>query len=175
MKGLDMAGLTERLRSWAGKYRYVLLVILAGVVLLLLPTGGKEQESGTAETAAVSAQALDTGALEEKLERALSRVRGAGEVDVVLSVEAGPRQIWAMDRKREQEADAVREEESAVILSRGSGQEETVPVQQISPRFRGALVVCSGGDDPSVRLAMTEAVSAITGLSTDKISICKGK
>ena len=57
MKGLDMAGLTERLRSWAGKYRYVLLVILAGVVLLLLPTGGKEQESGAAETAAASAQA----------------------------------------------------------------------------------------------------------------------
>ena len=39
----------------------------------------------------------------------------------------------------------------------------------------GAVVVCEGGGDASVRLKLMEAVSALTGLGTDKIAICKGK
>ena len=41
------------------------------------------------------------------------------------------------------------------------------------PQFRGALVVCQGGGDPAVRLAVIEAVSALTGLGSDKISVVK--
>ena len=46
-----------------------------------------------------------------------------------------------------------------VVLS-GGGTEETVTLQQISPQYQGALVVCSGGEDPQVRLRLVEAVSA---------------
>ncbi|MFQ8983403.1 MAG: hypothetical protein ACLR6W_04145 [Evtepia sp.] len=56
----------------------------------------------------------------------------------------------------------------------GSSQ-ETVTVQEIYPRYQGALVVCPGGDDPEVRLQITEALSALTGLGADKISISEGK
>ena len=42
------------------------------------------------------------------------------------------------------------------------------------PVFQGALVVCEGADQAQVRLAMTQAVSALTGLGTDRITICKG-
>lgn len=176
MKGMDLTERMERLRAGLGKYRYVLLVILAGIILLLLP-GGNDRKSAAGDTVGSMGQSdlTDSHALEEKLEQALSRVSGAGEVDVVLSIETGTRQIWARDGKREEGTDAQKEEQTTVVVSRGSGLEEAVPVQQISPQFRGALVVCSGGDDPSVRLALMEAVSALTGLGSDKISICKGK
>ena len=36
------------------------------------------------------------------------------------------------------------------------------------------LVVCAGGGDPQVRLRLVEAVSALTGLGSDRISICEG-
>ena len=55
------------------------------------------------------------------------------------------------------------------------GTEETVTLQQISPQYQGALVVCSGGGNPSVRLQVVEAVSALTGLGADHISVCEGK
>ena len=64
---------------------------------------------------------------------------------------------------------------STVIISNGDRSEETVALQQLSPQYQGALVVCSGGDDPAVRLCLSDAVSALTGLGADKISICKGK
>jgi len=55
-----------------------------------------------------------------------------------------------------------------------SSQQESVVVQTIGPIFQGALLVCPGGDDPGVRLALIQAVSALTGLGSDRISICKG-
>ena len=54
-------------------------------------------------------------------------------------------------------------EESTVILSTDSG-EEAVLVTQRYPTFQGALVICPGGEDPAVRLALTQAVAALTGL-----------
>jgi len=36
-------------------------------------------------------------------------------------------------------------------------------------------VVCQGADDPAVRLAVSQAVSSVTGISTDRISVLKMK
>ena len=41
------------------------------------------------------------------------------------------------------------------------------------PTYRGALVVCQGGDRADVKLAVTEAVSALTGLSSDRVTVAK--
>ncbi|MFR6185536.1 MAG: hypothetical protein ACLUJG_08280 [Lawsonibacter sp.] len=63
---------------------------------------------------------------------------------------------------------------STVTLGRGSGSQEVVPLQTVAPQFRGALVVCAGGDDPGVRLQVIRAVSALTGLGSDCITVCQG-
>lgn len=165
--------LLGRLRQGILRYRYVLLVALAGAALLLLPTGGG-RDSAARQTAA-GVTDWDPGELEERLEDVLSQVDGAGSVEVVLTVGSAPRQLLAEDRTSESDGESLREEETTVVISRGSGVQEAVAVGQVSAQFRGALVVCSGGGDPAVRLALTEAVSALTGLGADKISICQGK
>ena len=62
----------------------------------------------------------------------------------------------------------------ATVLCDGEDGEEVVLLTQYYPSFRGALVVCPGGDDPQVQLAITQAVSALTGLGSDRITICAG-
>lgn len=42
-------------------------------------------------------------------------------------------------------------------------------------RWTGALIVCEGGGAAAVRLQLTQAVSALTGLPSDRIVIVKGK
>ena len=49
-----------------------------------------------------------------------------------------------------------------------------VSLQTVAPQFRGALVVCPGGGDAQIRLKLIEAVSALTGLGADRISVCQG-
>ena len=61
---------------------------------------------------------------------------------------------------------------STVTLGRGSGSQEVVPLQTLAPQFQGALVVCPGGEDPEVCLQIIQAVSALTGLGSDRISVC---
>lgn len=175
MKGTDMVAKSgKKLLSILEKYKFVLLVVLAGVLLLLLPTtgGGGEDRSGGTDPPALS---FDLEGLERKLADTLSQVEGAGKVSVVLTVKASTRQVLAQDSNVSKGDGTSQEEKSTVVVSKGSGREETVPLQQIYPMFQGALVVCPGGDDPGVQLSLMEAVSALTGLGTDKISICKAK
>ena len=172
MNGREAMGrLAQRVKASMGRYRLVWLVILAGLILLLLPTGEKEGEAR--EETEQTQSAFDLAATEARLSQALSKIHGAGEVTVVLTVANGPRQILAENVDRD--GSQGEEKTETVVLSRGSGSQETVTVQEIYPRYQGALLVCAGGDDPTVRLQLTEAMSALTGLGADKISISQGK
>ena len=55
----------------------------------------------------------------------------------------------------------------------GTEGDGTVVVRTVYPTYRGALVVCQGGDRPEVKLAVTEAVAALTGLSADRVTVAK--
>ena len=178
---------TPSWQEWKGKavrifqtYKYVGLVLLAGLLLLLLPSGKEktavpvqpsEKPIGSTE------EDFSVAALEERLSETLSKIHGAGDVSVMLTVQGGFRRVLAQNNKESREADGSFEQQSeTVIVSSGTGSGEgPVLLQQLYPRFQGAVVGCEGGGEASVRLKLMEAVSALTGLGTDKISICKGK
>ena len=154
------------------RYKYVLIVIIAGIVLLLWPTGDRGQDAGTGGTAAVR-ETFDLAQLEEKLSRTLSKVEGAGEVTVTLTVKNSMEQVLASDRTTSVSERGSSVEEETVLVSTGNGQ-DTVLLTQKYPTFQGALVVCEGGDNAEVRLLLTQAVSSLTGLGADRITVCKG-
>lgn len=150
------------------RWKYLLLVVVVGVVLLTMPAG--EKETGQCSCAPQQEQ-FDLEQMERKLEQALSRIQGVGEVTVALTLKESSRQILAQDiRSSDRENSST-----AVVLSRGSGVEEAITLQNIYPTYQGALVVCTGGGDARIKLQIMEAVRALTGLSGEKISICKGQ
>ena len=170
MNGRETMGqLAQRVRASLHKYRLVWLVILVGLFLLLLPTDGGEGRRPPPNP--------PKGPLTWKKPRPAGpgpnpRSRGWGDGDAHRG-QRPPRQVLAQDVDRNSQQGE--ESTQTVILSRGSSSQETVTVQEIYPRYQGALVVCPGGDDPEVRLQITEALSALTGLGADKISISEGK
>lgn len=175
MKNIDaLLARGKRAFQALGRCKYVLLVILVGILLLLLPNS-QATAKNREQIAASREEDFSVEALEEKLKDTLSEIDGAGRVLVMLTVESGTKRIFAQDGSMEQDGDSVQRETQTVVVSAGSGTQETVLVQQVYPRFQGALVVATGGGDPEVRLKLTEAVAALTGLGADKISICKGK
>ena len=159
-------------RKALDQYKYVLIVIAAGIILLLWPTGERKQDAGTNSTADVR-EAFDLDALEEKLSKTLSKVEGAGEVTVTLTVKSGMEQVLASDRTTSVSERGSSVEEETVLVNSGGGQ-EPVLITQKYPTFQGALVVCEGGDNAKIRLLLTQAVSALTGLGADRITVCKG-
>ena len=45
----------------------------------------------------------------------------------------------------------------------------------VYPQFQGALIVSEGADNAAVRWNIVSAVSSLTGLGTDKITVVKMK
>ena len=68
------------------------------------------------------------------------------------------------------------EVEAALAAMDGAGRLRLVlRMESGTQRCAGALVVCEGGGSAAVRLELTRALSALTGLSSEKIAIVKGK
>ena len=163
-------GLPRQLTGLLHRYGLVLLVLAVGLLLMLWPQGAEEE---TAAAPAAQTAGFDLEELEERMERALSRIQGAGEVTLLLTLKNGGEQRYAADTQYSQDETGREERSSTVLISTGSGSEQAVVVSSSAPEFQGALVVCDGGDDPDVRLRITQAVAALTGLRSDKITVCR--
>ena len=176
MKGEDWKELGRKWLEKGKGLRWALLVILVGVVLLCIPTreAKKEPVEDTAQVQSARAE-YDVSTLEEKLAQTLSQIEGVGEVSVVLTLKSGTRQVYATEKAERSDSGGSDSEETLARISTGSGSEEALRVMEIYPTFQGALVVCDGGNSASVRLAVTKSVAALTGLSTEKISVCGRK
>lgn len=168
MKDRWPEGWKEKLRGLWKRYKFVLLILCAGAALLLWPGSGSGKETGKQTEA--QGESFDVQTLERDLERTLSKIEGAGDVSVVLTLESGSRRILAEDTRTTESE----ENTETVVVSRGSGSQDALLLEEIYPKFRGALVVCTGGKDPGVQLQLLQAVSALTGLSSDSVSICMG-
>lgn len=159
----------EALEQLWKKYRLVLLIVLAGLLLMLLP-GGSGQETEEVR------QERETFSLEEterRMEEILSRIEGTGKLQLMLTLKSGSQLYLAEDTDESAGGEEVQVQRETVTLHRGSGYEDVVVTRQIYPMYQGALVVCQGADKAAVRLAVTEAVAALTGLSSDKITVVK--
>lgn len=149
------------------KHKYVVLVLLVGMLLLVLPDTEEIKEA----PAPVSKEIT----LQESLERILGQISGAGEVSVLLTQSAGEETIYQTDENTSTQESGNSSHSQTVLVS-GSGREETGLVRKVkAPTYLGAVVVCQGADNASVRLAVVEAVKSATGLSTDRISVLKMK
>ena len=164
------------LREAFGRYKYVLLVAALGAFLLLLP----QHENGSDKSNEPEHLSGDMDAvrdLEKEMESILSKMSGVGRVDVMLTLESGGELILATDSTLRysgstQNPDDYDRSSETVKVSGGNGT-EVVVTQERSAKFRGALIVCDGGDNDAVRLRIMEAVCALTGLGSDRVAVVR--
>ena len=166
---MDINAITGKLRELAGKYKYALAILLIGIALLFIP--GKETKTQVREEPAVSMP--DEVFTQESLAQFLQSVDGAGNVKVLLSMATGEETIYQTDADGAVTGENQQQSVSTVIVTDAQRSEMGL-VRQVNPAgYKGAVVLCQGADSPAVRLAITQAVSKITGLGTDAICVLK--
>ncbi len=121
--------------------------------------------------------------LEERLRSALSRVAGAGRVEVVVSLAAGPEQVYARDTVKEEKvtaqeggegrktSEASTRENLVFVKEVSGGREEPVVVKSLRPEVAGVLVLAEGARDPEVREELTLAVATVLAVPQHRVRV----
>lgn len=155
----------ETYGKWLRKYKYALLILFLGAILMMWP-GSNEKEQTV-----ISQPADNILTMEEKLEDILRTIAGAGKVRVMLSVKTGEEVVYQTDDRYTSEGTV--DSSDTVMVTDSNRTQSGLISKVLPPIYQGAVVVCQGADSPQVRLDVVEAVSKITGLSTDKIAVLK--
>lgn len=84
---------------------------------------------------------------QEELAAAISKIEGAGKTEVMLTMENSKELVYI--------------------------DGTSTKSKEIQPLIRGVLVLCEGGDDPTVVERITQAVTKTLGVSSAKVCIAK--
>lgn len=170
---MDSLSMLQKLTISMKKYRHALLILLLGLMLMLLPTGRSSDHQSEPEPT-ITASDIQSG-LEDRLEAILRQIQGAGEVQVLLTERTGSETRYQSDTESDDGDNTTSVREQTVIVEDSSNAESALIRRIDPPEYLGAVVVCQGGDNPTVKLAIVEAVRCATGLGADQISVIKMK
>lgn len=160
------------IKLWIRKYKYAAVVLFVGLLLMMIPAREKTHIQKT-ESEAKNAQ-IKTD-LASELSEILSSIDGAGNVKVMLTESEGERTLYQTDTTYTQSEANTTSKTQTILISDSSRNQSGLIHQKNPPIYRGAVVLAQGADEPTVRLAIVDAVGKATGLGADKISVLKMK
>ena len=161
------------------KWLIILLVGLLLVVIAMPVSDIKSDQTQQMQKAENASEDTYADALEKRLENALAKVEGVGNVKVMITLASSSEKVVEKDREMTSE---VQEGESGgkntsssetAVYANGNGEEMPYVKQELSPRIEGVLVIADGGDNAIVIENITEAVQALFGVDTHKIKVMK--
>jgi stage III sporulation protein AG len=162
----------EKLSELLKKYRYALLVLVIGLVLMAIPSTASRPENNVSTS---TETAEPESSLEDRLGEILSQVAGAGQVRVILTVAEGEEIVYQTNDDSASTNDSSSINIDTVTITDAQRNQNGL-IRQVNPAsYQGAVVVCQGADNPSVRLVLVDAVSKLTGLGANCISVLKMK
>lgn len=159
----------------------IIILVLIGIFALILFMGLDDKEGDVEETSTNNYGYTTTleycKELEGKLERLLSNVSGAGNVNVMISVEGSPELVYATNdsnKSSSTSSGSTTTSSSNPIIVESGGVSNPLILTENLPEVKGVIVVSSGADDIAIKLNLLNAVSTLLNVSTEKISILKG-
>lgn len=165
---MEIGGISKKIKNALSKYKFVAIVLSVGIGLMLFPSFDKE------EPVTVMEQVIENETpIEQSLSQLLSKVHGAGKVEVMLNIGQGEKTIYQIDADISEGDSGYSDRSQTVTLTDGQRNQYGL-IQQVNPPvYLGAIVLCQGANDPVVKLSVVEAVSKITGLNANQICVLK--
>lgn len=180
----DIPAAENRLIKWlTGKNRLNVLVVIGilGIVLIGLTSILPKTKSSSSATAASSITASEFVAnTEKKLENIVKCIDGAGQCQVMVTLENGVQYVYATEK----DVDTDSKEGSSNISASNKTNEKIIVVNtqdgsqgllitEIQPTVKGVVVVCTGGDQADVQQRVTDAVSTALGIPANQVCVTK--
>lgn len=175
----------------------LVILLIAGAVVLLLSNyfldGKNTRDPGLIrsnnsikeeyEANFVEEDYADT--MERKLEEILQKIKGVGEVHVMITFEDTSEKVpvfnttQIIERTDEKDAqggtrEVTREDLSKQIVVSNSG-ESLMIMKETKPKVRGVIVVADGAENIEVKEKLYSAVKTVLGISGNKVEVYSSK
>ena len=168
----------------------MIVLALSGVLLMVvaIPTGKEKNKTDESKSVQLDTQTVTMDsesnsaqqeAMEEKLAQFLSRMEGAGRVEVLITYASTEEQVI------EKETPSVTNSQTSEVISESSRQENTVyqtgrdgsktpyVTHTLSAKVEGVTVLAQGGDSPVLKKNITEVIEALFDIEPHKIKVAK--
>ena len=162
--------------SGNGKWKSFVFVILGGTLgVALLVFGGvfSEDKDGAPEQAHEDTAVYDDAdayaeMLEKRVAELCSGVKGAGKVQVLVSLKGGYRTVYAIDSQSGSTG-----YKSEIVMSGSGSDKRAVVTAYENPEIAGVGIICTGAASAEVREQMISLVAASLNVSTNKIFVAQ--
>lgn len=104
--------------------------------------------------------------LEDTLSKTLSKVKGAGDVSVVITIKSGVETVLAMNTTTKKTDSGTEIVETPIILNG-----KTVVLKEMYPEILGVLIVAEGADSLSVLTKIQQATKSLLNINVNQIEI----
>ena len=105
--------------------------------------------------------------LENKLENVLTKVKGAGDVEVIITLEKGFEYVYVTEEETRTTSNGTTVTTSTVVLVDG----QPVLEEEIYPIINGLVVVASGADNINVKMNILSVIQTVIDIDNSKINI----
>ncbi len=168
---MDIKTISGKVSSFLNKYKFALIVLTIGLILLAIPVSENENNTVAKEEKVTVSEKT----MEERISSVLSQIKGAGNVQVMLTEAAGEEVLYQTNDNNNIAENTNTSKRDTVIITDANRNQNGLVRKINPPEYLGAVVVCQGADNPSVQLAIVDAVSKLTGLGSNRISVLKMK
>lgn len=121
--------------------------------------------------------------LENKLSNILSKLKGVGEVHVMITLEDSQEKVPATNKNKMTETtsetdseggkrEVTREDEVTQLINLSN---DVIILKEINPNIKGVIVVAEGADNGVVLETIYEAVKTVLGVSANKVQVFSSK
>lgn len=167
----------------------VIWVGVIGVLLLILgnvlngQTNIEENKNLKSPVVNQSVPLNEEQVIENKIVQLLSKVKGAGNVAVSVTLEGGSSKETAQNVTKEtktiEEKDAsggIRttteaKESNQILMSKENGMDKAIVIREVNPEIKGVMVVADGAVNSNIKADLTKAVATGLGIASYKITV----
>lgn len=165
----------------------ILVVLLACFIFLIwFADWGKDKSTVTTSISSTSSTSKYAEELESKLENALGKISGAGEVKVMITFDGVTELVLATTKDEKTNSTSNTTSGGATnttetttvssepILITENGSTNPIVLMEILPDIKGVIVVAQGADNIRVKLDLLKAVQALLSVESNQVEIFTG-
>ncbi len=151
------------------EYIIVAVLVLVAVYFIFSSFNGINSTNSSKSEDKTTVQAFVED-LEDKLENALSQVKGVGKVSVSISVKGSFETVYATEKKTTKSESGEIVVETPVIVGG-----KTVILKENYPEICGLIVVAGGADNLTVKTNILNTIVNFLDIDSKKVIILNGK